>query len=138
MSEPPSMAKLLMTQDMHVHSTFAEGKSTIEENVAEAERIGLTELTCVDHVQADTKWVPEYVAAVREIAERTPIRLHCAVEAKILDTEGRLDLLEDLDGVDAIYAADHRVPSPEGPMDPSSTRELIEAGELNPSWWSSG
>jgi putative hydrolase len=115
---------------MHVHSTFSDGKNTIAENVAEAERIGLTELTCVDHVRADTKWVPEYVVAVREIAARTPIDLHCAVEAKILDTKGKLDLPRDLDGVDAVYAADHQVPSPEGPMHPRSVRGRIEAGEL--------
>lgn len=86
------MPEPVLTQDMHVHSTFSDGKNTIEENIAEAERIGLTELTCVDHVRADTEWVPDYVAAVRGAAEQTPIALHCAVEAKILDTEGRLDV----------------------------------------------
>ncbi len=39
-------------QDMHVHSTFSDGRDTIEDNVAEAERLGLLELTCVDHVRA--------------------------------------------------------------------------------------
>jgi putative hydrolase len=126
MSEPS------LTQDMHVHSTFSDGKNTIAENVAEAERIGLTEMTCVDHVRYDTKWVPEYVAAVGEAGERTPIELHCAVEAKILTTEGRLDLPADLDGVDAVYAADHQVPSPEGPLHPRSVRSEIESGVLDP------
>jgi len=126
MSEPS------LTQDMHVHSTFSDGKNTIAENVAEAERVGLTEMTCVDHVRYDTKWVPEYVAAVGEAGERTSIELHCAVEAKILTTEGRLDLPADLDGVDAVYAADHQVPSPEGPLHPRSVRGEIESGALDP------
>jgi putative hydrolase len=126
------MAELTLTQDMHVYSTFSNGRNTIEENVAEAERIGLTELACVDHVRADTRWIPAYVAAFREGREQTPIVLHCAVEAKILDIYGCLDLPADLAGIDAVYAASHQAPSPDGPMNPRSTRERIEAGELDP------
>jgi putative hydrolase len=126
MSEPS------LVQDMHVHSTFSDGKNTIAENVAEAERIGLTEMTCVDHVRIDTAWVPEFVAAVQEENARTSIDLRCAVEAKILDTKGTLDLPPDLKGIDAIYAADHQVPSLEGPLNPGTVRERIESGELDP------
>lgn len=121
-----------LTQDMHVHSTFSDGKNTIAENVAEAERIGLTEMTCVDHVRFDTSWVAEFVAAVREEGKRTSIDLHCAVEAKILDTQGTLDLPADLEGIDAVYAADHQVPSLEGPLNPRTVREEIESGALDP------
>lgn len=126
------MAEPALSQDMHVYSTFSDGRNTIEENVAEAERIGLTELACVDHVRADTKWVPAYVAAVRAGREQTPIVLHCAVEAKILDIYGCLDLPAELEGVDAVYAVSHQAPSPDGPMNPRSTRERIEVGELDP------
>jgi putative hydrolase len=121
-----------LTQDMHVHSTFSDGKNTIAENVAEAERVGLTEMTCVDHVRSDTTWVPDFVAAVREANARTSIDLHCAVEAKILDTRGALDLPPHLEGIDAVYAADHQVPSLEGPLNPRTVREEIEAGGLDP------
>lgn len=121
-----------LTQDMHVHSTFSDGKNTIAENVAEAERVGLTEMTCVDHVRFDTAWVPEFVAAVREAGERTPIDLHCAIEAKILDTRGTLDLPPHLEGIDSVYAADHQVPSLEGPLNPHTVREEIESGALDP------
>jgi putative hydrolase len=126
------MTELVSAQDMHVHSTFSGGVNTIEENVAEAERIGLTELACVEHVRGDTKWVPAYVAAISDIRKRTPIVLRCAVEAKILDIYGCLDLPAELDGIDAVYAASHQAPSPDGPMNPRSTRERIEAGELDP------
>jgi histidinol phosphatase-like PHP family hydrolase len=99
------MTEPALTQDMLVHSTFSDGANTIEENVAEAERIGLTELTCVEQVRDDTKWVPAYVAAIRDSRKRTPIVLRCAVEAKILDTYGCLDLPAELNGIDAVYAA---------------------------------
>ena len=126
------MTESVLTQDMHVHSTFSGGANTIEENVAEADRIGLTELTCVEHVGADTKWVPAYVAAIGESREETSIVLRCAVETKILDIYGCLDLPAELNGVDAVYAASHQAPSPDGPMNPRSTRERIDAGELDP------
>jgi putative hydrolase len=126
------MTEPALTRDMHVHSTFSDGANTIGENVAEAERIGLTELTCVEHVREDTRWIPAYVAAIRESRKRTPIVLRCAVEAKILDIYGCLDLPAELDGIDAVYAASHQAPSPDGPMHPRSTRERIEKGELDP------
>jgi putative hydrolase len=126
------MTEPALTQDMHVHSTFSGGANTIEENVAEAERIGLTELACVEHVRGDTRWIPAYVAAVSDSRKRTPVVLRCAVETKVLDIYGCLDLPDELNGVDAVYAASHQAPSPDGPMNPRSTRERIEAGELDP------
>jgi putative hydrolase len=120
------------TRDMHVYSTFSDGQNTIEENVAEAERIGLTEITFADHVRFDSRWVPDYVAAVSGCREQTSVVLHCAVETKILDIYGRLDLPYGSKGVDALYAVSHQAPSPDGPMNPRSTRERIEAGDLDP------
>ena len=117
-------------QDMHVHSTFSDGRNSIAENVAEAERLGLAELTCVDHVRESTDWVAAYVAAVEQARRHTALTLHCAVEAKILDTAGRLDLPPDLRGVDAIYAADHQVPTAAGPRDPAAVRALIADGTV--------
>ena len=117
-------------QDMHVHSTFSDGRDTIEDNVAEAERLGLLELTCVDHVRAGTAWVADYVAAVRRVNATTPVRLRCAVEAKLMDTAGHLDLPPDLAGVDFIYAADHQVPLADGPHTPGAVSALVAAGAL--------
>jgi putative hydrolase len=126
------MAKSALSRDMHLYSTFSDGEYTIEENVAEAERIGMTELVFADRVRFDSKWVPDYVAAARRCGEQTPIVLHCAVEAKILDMYGHLDVPRRLSGIDAVYVVSHQAPSPDGPMNPRSTRERIEAGDLDP------
>lgn len=116
-------------QDMQVHSTFSDGRSTIAENVAEAEAYGLAELCCVDHVRRDTDWLPEYVATVAALRSETPLRLHCGVEAKLLDTAGTLDMPDALpDGVEWIYAADHQVPMADGVHHPDEVREGIESG----------
>jgi putative hydrolase len=120
---------LLLREDHHVHSTFSDGQSTLDENIAEVERLGLVHLGCVDHVRADSTYLPEYAAAVRERRSRTAVRLSIGIEAKILDTEGRLDLpVTGLDGIDVIYAADHQFPSPGGPTSPRDVKAAIEAG----------
>jgi putative hydrolase len=117
------------TQDMQVHSTFSDGADTIEDNLAEAEAFGLVELCCVDHVRADTGWLPEYTAAVAALGTQTTLTLHCGIEAKLLDTRGTLDMpAGELHGVDWIYAADHQVPMDDGVHHPDEVREGIESG----------
>ena len=49
-----------------------------------------------------------------------------------MDAYGRLDLPPGLEGVDAVYAASLQAPSPDGPMNPRSTRKRIDEGELDP------
>ena len=85
-------------RDMHVYSTFSDGQNPIEEIIDEAERIGLTEIVFADHVRSDSEWLPDYVAEVSRCRGANPIALHCAVEAKILDISGRLDLPQRLGG----------------------------------------
>jgi putative hydrolase len=118
-------------EDNHVHSTFSDGKGTIAENVAAAEALGLQRLTCVDHVRADTAWAPAFVEAVREADRSTEIELRCGLEAKLLDTEGNLDIPPDLGGADYIYAADHQVPLASGPTHPREVKAALESGEIS-------
>jgi putative hydrolase len=122
---------MTVRQDMHVHSTFSDGHDSVQDNVDEAEALGLLQLTCVDHVRADTQWVPEYLAAVRRVAAQTDVELLCAIEAKLMDTDGALDLPDTIDGVDAIYAADHQVPLADGPNHPRDVRARLESGDLS-------
>jgi putative hydrolase len=117
-------------EDRHVHSTFSDGANPIEENIEEAERLGLRELTCVDHVRRSTDWVPDYVAAITALKPQTQVRLRCAIEAKLLDTSGALDLPEAIEGVDAIYAADHQVPLDDGPHNPREIADRLQRGGL--------
>jgi putative hydrolase len=117
--------------DMHVHSTFSDGRDRLEDNVAEAEALGLTALGCVDHVRADTDWVGGYVEAVRRLRGATAVELRCGIEAKLLDPTGALDLPADIDGVDAIYAADHQVPLADGPTHPREVKERLAGGDLS-------
>ena len=119
-------------QDMHVHSTFSDGNNTIEENIEEAESLGLDQLTCVDHVRVDTDYLPDYVAAIERLRPTTEVELICGIEAKLLSTAGDLDLPPELpDGIDRIYAADHQVPLADGPTHPRDVKAAIEEGSMS-------
>ena len=121
-----------LREDHHVHSTFTDGKATLEENIAQAERLGLRWLGCVDHVRADTTYVPDYVKAIRGLRSTTGVALSAGIEAKILDTEGRLDLpAAGLDGVDRVYIADHQFPWRGGPQSPRVVKGWLERGEVS-------
>jgi len=112
--------------DHHVHSTFSDDAvSTLDENVAAARAVGLTELRLVDHVRSSTTWVPQFLAAVAAVRAAQPddaITIRSGVEAKLLDAAGHLDIPADLvvghGEVDRVLIADHQFPGPDGPWSP--------------------
>ena len=53
------------------------------------------------------------------------------MEAKILDTAGRLDLPATLTGVEYVLIADHQVPLPGGPAPPAEVRDAVATGRLS-------
>jgi putative hydrolase len=116
--------------DLHVHSTFSDGASTIDENLSSAEGWGMHTLGLVDHVRRDTAWVPDFVAAVHALAATTELRILVGVESKILDTAGTMDMPDSMPTLDYVLVADHQMPRPDGPMHPAAVREALENGEL--------
>lgn len=121
-------------QDMQVHSTFSDGADTIAANVRAAEAAGLTQMTCMDHVRIGTDWLPDYVAEVERVRATTAVELTCGIEAKLLDTSGRLDMPADAEipaGVQVVYAADHQVAMDGGVRHPDAVRAGLESGELS-------
>lgn len=123
---------VLTRMDMQTHSTFSDGKGTIAENVAAAERAELERLTCTDHVRVDSDYLEGYVAEIERVRATTPVEIVCGIEAKLLDTEGALDMPEAMPaGVQVVYAADHQVPTPDGPAKPDEVEARMAAGELD-------
>lgn len=119
--------------DGHVHSTFSDDAvSTLDENLAAAVAVGLTEVTFVDHVRASTAWVPEMVAAVRALDVPAGLEVRCGVETKLLDVSGRLDLPADAvvgrGALDVVLVGDHQFPGTDGPWSPTQTRTRIAEG----------
>jgi putative hydrolase len=123
-------------EDMHVHSTFSDGKSSVRQNLERAMARGLARITCVDHVRKDTAWVPTFVETVRAEASRlgsSGPRVFIGLEAKMLDECGTLDLPEGpskLLGADFVYVADHQFPIGGTCVSPSNVRRGLADGSL--------
>jgi len=122
-----------LDEDHHIHSTFStDAVSTLEQNVAAAQRLGLRVICLADHVRRDSTWVPEFTTAVARLRPTAGVRLLAGVEAKILDVSGRLDLPGDLPGVDRVLIADHQFPGEYGPVHPRDLRAALASGQRSP------
>jgi putative hydrolase len=122
---------IALDEDFHVHSAFSDdAESTVAENVAAATLRGLRTVCITDHVRRDTPWVGELAAAVDEFRGAPGPRVLAGVEGKILDSVGRLDLPDELGGIDLVLIADHQFPAVDGPVHPDVVRSAIAAGEL--------
>ncbi len=115
---------------MHIHSTFSDGINSVEENVRQAETVGLARMCCVDHVRTTSDWIPQFVNAVENVRLQTSITVFSGVEAKILNEAGQIDAPSNLDGIDYIYAADHQVPLGDTFFAPREIRAMLKENSI--------
>jgi putative hydrolase len=121
----------MLAEDHHVHSTYSDdATSPLADNVAAARIRGLHTMCLSEHVRADTTWLAEYARAARSAADRAELVVLCAVEAKMLDSSGRLDLPDELPALDRVLIADHQYPGRDGPVSPGEIRRRLAGGEL--------
>ena len=126
MTVPPAL-----DEDHHVHSVFSDDAvSSLGENVRAARRRGLRVICFADHVRRDSPWVADYTAAVAALRPVPGLDVVAGVEAKILDSQGHLDLPGQLPGVDRVLIADHQFPGEAGPVHPRDIRAQLAAGQL--------
>ncbi len=119
-----------LDEDHHVHSAFSDDAvSSLDQNVAAARRRGLRVICFAEHVRRDSAWVPDYTAAVAALRPVPGPAVLAGVEAKILDSQGHLDLPGQLPGVDRVLIADHQFPGEAGPVHPRDIRAELAAGQ---------
>lgn len=97
--------------DLHTH-TFASGHgySTLQENIAEAQRMGLQFLGLSEHGPSMPGGPHEYFFSNYKCIPRQygDLRLFCGIEANITDDKGGLDLSESLlERMDYVIASMH-------------------------------
>jgi DNA polymerase (family 10) len=123
--EPPALVELEQIRgDLHSHSTWSDGRASIEEMGRAARERGYDYLAICDHTPAvgavrgltadDVRRQGEEIAAVNQ--QLTPFRVLRGIECDILP-DGRLDLPDDvlaeLDWVQASVHGGQRMPRPE-------------------------
>jgi len=125
MTMPPALA-----EDHHVHSAFSDDAlSSLGQNMRAARRRGLRVICFADHVRQDTPWVADYTAAVAALRPVPGLAVVAGVEAKILDSQGHLDLPGQLPGVERVLIADHQFPGQDGPVHPRDIRADLVSGQ---------
>ena len=131
--EPPALLELPQIRgDLHAHTTWSDGRQSVEEMARAARERGYDYLAICDHTPAvgavrgltpdDVQRQGEEIAAANEAL--TPFRVLRGIECDILP-DGRLDLpdavLAELDWVQASVHGGQRMPRPE------MTRRVLEA-----------
>lgn len=89
---------MILTSDYHTHTTYSDGKNTVEENVAHAVQCGLRELAITDHGYAhwmqgiSRKKTAEYVGRIAAAGREAGIRVYAGLECDLQGVTGKVDL----------------------------------------------
>ena len=105
---------MILTGDYHTHTPYSHGKNTVGENAAQAKSLGLKQIGIADHGFAHTafgisrKDIPAYRAECESAQKEYGIEVLVGVEANILGTDGRTDMLqEDFENFDIYLCGKH-------------------------------
>ncbi|PCJ89770.1 MAG: hypothetical protein COA57_01035 [Flavobacteriales bacterium] len=103
--------------DYHIHTTFTDGKATIEELVNRAIKIGLTRIIFTEHTEPwmakDSDWFGEYVELITYYRDKHKgeIEIFIGIEAPAIDYEKGLQMTEEMErNTEFILGAAHRYP----------------------------
>lgn len=100
--------------DLHIHSTFSDGRNTPEEIVQYAIAGGMRVIMIVDHVRRSSDWNARFSKEIHRLRMKygNRIAIFSGFEAKFLSTNGDLDITEEQRShADFVLAAFHRTPS---------------------------
>ena len=102
--------------DLHLHTSWADGKADIRAIMRYAVERGLGQLAFTEHVRRDTDWFQEFARQVRVEREAYPqLEVLVGCEAKALDTRGSLDVTDEiLAECDIVLGSVHRFPNGKG------------------------
>jgi HisJ family histidinol phosphate phosphatase len=98
---------------MHLHSNYSDGKNSLEEMVQASIEAGYTHIAFSDHVWKTSSWLDDYIEEINYLKKKYNkiIHIYSAVEAKVVDLKGNIDLDDKyVSKLDFIYAAFHRIP----------------------------
>jgi len=98
--------------DYHLHSSFSDGKGTLEEYIISAIKKGLKEIALTEHVWKTSRWLPDYIDCLRSLGQHYHYPVLTGVEAKAINLKGEIDLNERWrPQLDLIMGVVHRLPS---------------------------
>lgn len=95
--------------DLHIHSTYTDGKDSISDIVKRAEAINLGIIAITDHIRESSTYFDEYVQEIEKIRKTAKINILIGFEARIKNFRGEVDVSnENYEKSDVKIASVHR------------------------------
>ena len=95
--------------DLHMHSTWTDGKDSVVEVVKQAESIEMNFIAITDHIRSTSTYYPEYAKEIRSI--KSNVKVLAGFEARIQNFKGELDVAKEVrEDADIRVASVHRFP----------------------------
>ncbi len=97
--------------DMHMHTTWTDGKASMREMLDRAESNGLTSVAVTDHIRQVSDYYTDYLEELETCRGAYSFALFSGFEAKINSIEGTIDIpTQASNTADIIIASVHRIP----------------------------
>ena len=97
--------------DLHMHSTWTDGKDSVAEVVKQAEAMNMNTIAITDHIRSTSTYYPEYAKEIHAINKKTDVNILVGFEARIKNFKGELDVAEEVrKDADVRIASVHRFP----------------------------
>lgn len=97
--------------DMHLHSTWTDGKNTVAEIAKKANDIGLHSISITDHIRKDSTYFNDYKKEINLLNEQDDLNIYVGFEAKVEDFIGNIDVKQECIKVaDIVILSVHRYP----------------------------
>lgn len=126
------LSQAALATDLHLHTTYTDGRSTPLEMLAAARGAGLLLVAFTEHVRRGIDWFERFHTEVRREASAFPsMRVLIGIEAKALDLSGGLDAdAGTLDRAEIVLGACHNYPDGRGGFVPAGELSAAQAAEI--------
>ena len=95
--------------DLHMHTTYSDGKNSVKQMVDTAKKLGLKTIAITDHIWRSSDWFDEYAKEIKSIDSEVKVLI--GFEAKALSVNGEIDATKVMCKVaDIRIGAIHRIP----------------------------
>jgi HisJ family histidinol phosphate phosphatase len=94
-----------------MHTTFSDGKNSIEEMINTAENLGLKTIAITDHIWRSSDWFDTYLELIKKENINRSLNILVGFEAKALSINGEIDATNEMcNSSDMKIGAIHRIP----------------------------
>lgn len=104
-----------LTSDFHTHTTYTHGKSTLEENVIQADLIGLDAVAITEHSYKGIHNIKNGDLAkmrneIESIQGKYKTKILLGIEANLISAKGDIDILDsELENLDLVVLGFHKM-----------------------------